>query len=184
VSTAFTGQLTAKQGRHRRRTTACLPEAVAGSAHSCGVHHLDGLVPSTPPSVIRVGGFTRGELIQLLNDHGVRLNAHSSTLLEHEVFEQRDPEDLRLVAVTVGQMGLARGGTLPEVFEAARERALALCPPDTGPYLRLAWMSQPNAPDSILSAGRSPAGAIKVAAGPLSGDVRYPKGFYVRVIDH
>lgn len=146
--------------------------------------HLDGLLLDTPPSVVRVGGFTRGELTQLLNDRGVRLNAHSSTLLEHPVFERRDPEDVPVVAATVGQVGPGDGGTLSEVFEVARERTLGLCPPDTGPYLRLAWMSQPNAPDSILSAGRSPAGAVKVAAGLLSGDVEYPKGFYLRVVDH
>lgn len=120
----------------------------------------------------------------MLDDRGVQLNAHASTLLEHPAFERRDPEDIRLVAVTLEQIGLEDGGTLPEVFEAARERALELCPPDTGPYLRLAWTSQPNAPDSVLSAGRSPTGAVKVAAPPLSGDVEYPKGFYLRVIDH
>jgi hypothetical protein len=44
-------------------------------------------------------------------------------------------------------------------------------------------MEQSNAPDSVLSAGHSPAGAIKVAAAPLSDDVEFPKGFYLRVVD-
>jgi hypothetical protein len=43
--------------------------------------------------------------------------------------------------------------------------------------------AQENAPDSVLSAGRSPAGAVKVAAAPLSDDVAFPKGFYLRVVD-
>jgi hypothetical protein len=60
---------------------------------------------------------------------------------------------------------------------------LALCPADTAPYLRLAMTWQRNAPDSELSAGRSPAGALKVAAPLLSDDLEYPKGFYLRVID-
>jgi len=35
----------------------------------------------------------------------------------------------------------------------------------------------------VLSAGRSPAGALKVASAPLSDDVAFPKGFYLRVVD-
>ena len=120
----------------------------------------------------------------MLQEHGVQLNAHASTLLDHPVFDRRDSEEIHLVEVSVASIGLRAGGTLTEVFVAAQEHGLSLCPPDTGPYLRLAWESQPNAPDSVLSAGRSPAGAVKVASAPLSDDVEYPKGFYLRVVDH
>lgn len=145
--------------------------------------HLDDS-PAAPPSPVRVGGLTRDKRIRTLGDHGVELNAHASTLLEHPMFERREPESVHVVTVTLDQIGLPDGGTLPEVFEAAGERGLELCPPDTAPYFRLAWMSQPNAPDSVLSAGRSPAGAVKVAAAPLRIEVEFPKGFYLRVVDH
>ena len=84
----------------------------------------------------------------------------------------------------MSELGLVDGGTLPEVFAAAARQELALCPPDTAPYLRVAMTWQENAPDSVLSAGRSPAGALKVASAPLSDDDEYPKGFYLRVVDH
>jgi hypothetical protein len=45
----------------------------------------------------------------------------------------------------------------------------------------LAMIGQSNAPD--LSAGRAPTGAIHVASEPLSRDVEYPKGFYLRIVD-
>ena len=132
---------------------------------------------------LSVGGSTRADLRAALESHGVLLNEHASTLLAHEAFDRRDPVRLSIVERDVGELGLPEGGTLPEVFAAARDGGLALCPPDTGPYLRLAMRSQPNAPDSILSAGRSPAGALKVASAPLGEDVEYPKGFYLRVVD-
>lgn len=133
---------------------------------------------------LQVGGLTRSELTLALATAGVLLNAHAHTLLEHAAFDLRDAEEITMVERSVGDLGLGAGGTLPEVFAAARAQGLALCPPDTGPYLRLALTSQANAPDSVLSAGRSPAGALEVAAAPLSDDVEFPKGFYLRVVDH
>ena len=139
---------------------------------------------SPRPESVQVGGLTRTELRTALRAGDVLLNAHAETLLDHAVFDPRDPEEIRLVVRDVGGLGFAEGATLPDVYAAARALGLSLCPADTGPYLRLAWKSQPNAPDSVLSAGRSPAGALKVASAPLSDDVEYPKGFYLRVVDH
>ncbi|MFE4469392.1 hypothetical protein ACFRFH_11300 [Leifsonia sp. NPDC056824] len=135
------------------------------------------------PIQLSVGGATRTELRAALQSHGVLLNAHAETLLDHEAFDVREPVELTIVERSVGELGLGDGGTLPEVYAAAQQQGLSLCPPDTGPYLRLAMRSQPNAPDSVLSAGRSPTGSIKVAAAPLSADVEFPKGFYLRVVD-
>ena len=51
------------------------------------------------------------------------------------------------------------------------------------PYLRLAWLSQPSAPDVIMSNGRAPTASLTVAALPPRPDEEgYPKGFYLRVI--
>ncbi|MEY9850502.1 hypothetical protein ABH923_000180 [Leifsonia sp. EB41] len=135
------------------------------------------------PITLTVGGASRTDLRTALRSHGVLLNAHAETLLDHEAFDARDTVELTIVERSVGELGLGDGGNLPQVFAAAREQGLWLCPPDTGPYLRLAMRSQPNAPDSVLSAGRSPAGSIKVAAAPLSEDVEFPKGYYLRVVD-
>ena len=138
---------------------------------------------TSPVENVRVGGSTRTELRERLRSHAVLLNAHAETLLDHPVFELRDAEVIGIVVVRVAELHLETGGTLSEVFAAALDSGLELCPPDTGPYLRLAMSSQANAPDSVLSAGRSPAGAIKVASERLSDDVEFPTGLYLRVVD-
>ncbi|RKS90025.1 hypothetical protein DEU37_1344 [Microbacterium sp. AG790] len=135
------------------------------------------------PSPVSVGGLSRHELAARLREHGVGINAHAETLLAHSAFDTRPAERVEIVARTVHELGLADGGTLPEVFAAAASLGWGLCPPDAAPYLRLAWLAQPNSTDSILSAGRSPQGALKVATAPISDDVEVPKGFYLRVVD-
>ncbi|GAA2055413.1 hypothetical protein [Leifsonia soli] len=132
---------------------------------------------------LRVGGRTRAELRRALASANVRINAHAETLLDHPTFDAREPDLVTVVTRTVIELGFSAGATLPELLAAAPDHGLALCPPDTGPYFRLAMTSQANAPDSILSAGRSPAGAVIVASAPLSPDVEFPKGFYLRVVD-
>lgn len=134
--------------------------------------------------VVRVGGQPREALLRALHEAGVRLNAHAATLLDHPVFDRPAGQDLRFVERTVGDLGLQAGGTRSEVVAAARTSGLELCPAVSGPYLRLAAMHQTNAPDSVLSAGRAPTGALHVVSEPLSDDDSYPKGFYLRVVDH
>lgn len=144
--------------------------------------------PSAPwtwpgPRPLTVGGLSREDLAARLREQGVALNAHAQALLAQPVFDVRTAERVQVVAVSVGGLGLSDGGTLAGVFAAARERGLALRPPDAAPYLRLAWLTQPNSTDSVLSVGRSPQGALKVATEPISDDVEVPKGFYLRVVD-
>lgn len=141
--------------------------------------HVSGLEGRT----VRVGGQPRSVLLQSLREVGVRLNAHAETLLDHQAFDDPKGHDLRFVERTVHQLGLPAGGTQSQIFEAARTQGLELCPVISGPFLRLATMEQPNAPDSVLSAGRAPAGAIHIASEPLSDEEAYPKGFYLCVVD-
>ncbi|MET4097433.1 hypothetical protein [Arthrobacter sp. UYCu712] len=131
---------------------------------------------------VRVGGQSRTEVVRSLRDAGVQLNAHAETLLAHPAFDEPADRTLRIVERTVEQLGLLEGAVQSQVFATARSQGLELCPLVTGPYLRLALMDQSNAPDSVLSAGRGPAGAIHVASEPVSEDVEYPKGFYLRVV--
>ena len=132
---------------------------------------------------VQVGGQSRPELLQSLHAAGVQLNAHAETLLAYPAFDAPAARTLRIVERTVEQLGFEHGGVQSQVFAAARQQGLELCPLVTGPYLRLAMMNQANAPDSILSAGRGPTGAIHIASEPVSEDVEYPKGFYLRVVD-
>jgi hypothetical protein len=132
---------------------------------------------------VQVGGQSRTQLIKTLSDAGVQLNAYAETLLAHPIFDNPADQTLRIVERTVEQLGLTAGAVISDVFAAAQDQGLDLCPLIAGPYLRLELTDQANAPDSILSAGRSPAGAIHIASEPVSDDVEYPKGFYLRVVD-
>lgn len=111
------------------------------------------------------------------------LHPYAEILLDHPVSDPRDRVEIDAVERSVGDLGLSTGAPLPEVFTVARKQGLAVCPPDTGPYLRLVMATQENAPDSILSVGRAPTGALKVASRPLSNDVAFPRAFYLRVVD-
>ena len=133
--------------------------------------------------VVRVGGHSRVEILRLLRREDVMLNVHAETLLAHPVFDKPERQSLRIVERTVEELGFEHGAVQSRVFSAARNKGLSLCPLVTGPYLRMAMMGQSDAPDSVLSAGRAPTGAIHVASEPLSEDVEYPKGFYLRVVD-
>ena len=135
------------------------------------------------PLCLVVGGARREELRARLDERGIQLNDSARTLLEDPCFDTRAPEKLEVVQRSLQQLGLASGGTLPQITAAAREQGLAPLPPDTGPYLRLAITDQEQAPDSILSAGRAPTGAVHVHSAPLRADHDYPKGFYLRVVD-
>ena len=135
------------------------------------------------PRALRVGGLTRVALIDRLRAAGVSLNASAETLLQHVVFDAPEVMDVEIVESTVGDLGFTDGATLFQIFAAAKERGLRLCPPFTGPYLRLSLPNQETAPDSVMSNGRAPSGSITVASEALWQDDEYPKGFYVRVVD-
>jgi hypothetical protein len=138
------------------------------------------------PRIVRVGGLSRADLRSALAAAGVRLNQSAETLLDDPLFdgvEAGNVQTLAIVVHTVGQLGLADGTTLPLILAAARERRLTVCPPFTGPYLRLAVPDQPSAPDSVMSSGRPPSGAVHVASERLRDEDDYPRGFYLRVVD-
>jgi hypothetical protein len=136
------------------------------------------------PLTLQVGTTSRPRLLEELQSGGVHLNASARTLLDDAAFDHPTPQSITVVQRSLKELGLAAGAPLPLVFEAAQDHGLDLCPADTGPYLRLAWRTQPNAPDAIMSNGRAPTGSVTVAASVLREDDEYPKGFYLRVIDH
>ena len=132
---------------------------------------------------IQVGGLLGDEILQRLSAASVRLNKSAQTLMNDLLFDAAHPEAVDVVTCRVGDLGLTLGARLPAIFEAARAQGLQLCPPTTGPYLRLAMRNQSSAPDSILSNGRVPTGSITVASPRLQADDDYPRGFYLRVLD-
>lgn len=132
---------------------------------------------------LMLGGRSRDELRSMLAAQGVKLNGYAEELLTHSSVDAHAPQAVVLTQRTVAELGLPRGGTLPQIFTAGEERGLLPCPLETGPYLRLTLSDQEQAPDSVLSAGRAPTGSLHVLSAPLSEDHEVPKGFYLRVVD-
>lgn len=111
----------------------------------------------TPDLTVDVGTLPRLALREALRSRRILLNAHADTLLGHHAFDDHTRQSLLVVLRTVGELGLTYGASLAQIFSTAQDLGLSLCPPDTGPYLRLAMPAQASAPDSVLSAGRAPA---------------------------
>lgn len=155
---------TARCGRGRRR-----------------VRHAD--LVAHPDLTLDLGTLTRPALVEALRTRGIGLNEHAEYLLAGEVFDAPVRRSVAVTVLSVGDLGCPRGARLDQILTAVESRGWALCPPDTGPYLRLAMTDQASAPDSILSTGRAPTGAITVASRPPSEDDAVPKGFYLRTID-
>ena len=78
--------------------------------------------------IVQVGGQTRTQLERTLRDAGVHLNAYAETLLAHPAFDDPAGQTLRIVERTVEQLGLEEGAVLFQVFAAARNQGLELCP--------------------------------------------------------
>ena len=112
--------------------------AVGGS----GAGDEPSLAGGRAPLQLLVGGASREELHARLAELGIQLNDGARTLLEDSCFDTRAPETLEVVQRSLHQLGLASGGTLPQITAAAREQGLVPLPPDTGPYLRLAITDQ------------------------------------------
>lgn len=132
---------------------------------------------------VRIGDLSRQELRAALDELGVQLNASADVLLKSSIFDRQRFESFHVVLRTVRQIGVTGDATLSAVFGRACEAGLSLCPPITGPYLRLTMADQTSAPDSVMSNGSAPSGSITIASAPLDRDDVVPKGFYLRVID-
>lgn len=132
---------------------------------------------------LTIGALSREELKGRLTAAGIQLNPLAQTLLQHDCFEEREARTVVVAQRSVSELGLQTGGVQSQVLDAVQHQGFQLCPPELGPYLRLAMGEQEQAPDSVLSAGRIPTGALHIASAPLSEDDEYPKGFYLRVVD-
>ncbi|WP_341853794.1 hypothetical protein [Brachybacterium sp. GPGPB12] len=131
-----------------------------------------------------VGGASREEPHTRLAKLGIQLNAGARTLLEDSCFDTRAPETLEVVRPRPPPARPRLRRHPPADHRCGTGAGSRPAPPpDTGPYLRLAITDQGQAPDSILSAGRAPTGAVHVHSVPLRADHDYPKGFYLRVVD-
>lgn len=143
--------------------------------------HRDALVPST----VRIGGLTKQELLHALRRHDVQLNRAGEALFADDRFTTRKHEEnIRVVSVSVSELGFGDGATYDCLVARALELRLVECPLETGPHLRLQWLNQPEAgPGVVATSGQEPPGSLTIASPRVDERDDTPKGFYLRRAD-
>ena len=137
------------------------------------------------PSTVCVGDLAKPELLATLRAHEILLNQAAEELFADHRFEpSRQAKVIGIEALTVSDLGFREGGTYGQLAARALEFGLVECPLELGPYLRLQFLNQPEAPvgHSLTKRG-APSGAITIASMPLDKTDKAPKGFYLRHVD-
>lgn len=134
---------------------------------------------------VEVGGLTKSQLVRTLRQASIRLNRYAMKLFRDDRFTVSDTKHVvRTVELTVGDLGYVQGATSIEILVTAGRFGLDPCPLELAPYLRLAYLDQPEGSfGSPIRQHRAPLGSITVASKPLDADPATPKGFYLRRID-
>lgn len=134
---------------------------------------------------VEVGGFTKSQLIQKLQEYSIMLNEYGERLLADDKFTTTDTKySLITIELSVGDLGLFDGATTDQIFKRAGEFGLELCPLELGPYLRLAYLDQPEGySGNPIKRHQAPSGSITIASEVLTEDDDFPKGFYLRRIN-
>ncbi|MDY0395538.1 helicase [Virgibacillus halophilus] len=134
---------------------------------------------------IAVGGLTKSQLLQKLQQHSILMNKYGERLFDDEHFVVSDTVySVKAVALKVRDLGFSEGATIPQLFKKASQVGLKLCPLELGPHLRLEYVDQPEGHLGKPSwRHRAPYGSLTIASKILSDDVHFPKGFYLRRID-
>lgn len=118
---------------------------------------------------ITIGGLEKNQLIQRLSEAGVQFNKYAHTLFEHPQFTPPlEIERVKLVKVSLAELGLKDTCTAEEFSAAAFLLGLKLCPLYLAAFLRLEYMNQSEGP------------YLTVASQKPNGDENFPNGFYLR----
>ncbi|WP_145318535.1 helicase [Paenibacillus xylanexedens] len=135
--------------------------------------------------IVDVGGLTKPQLIQKLDQHSILLNKYGEQLLYDDRFiVSSTKQSLQTVELTVRQLGFSDGASTFQLFRRANDLGLECCPVELGPYLRMQYLDQPEICSTNISEGnKAPSGSITIASAALTEDIDFPKGFYLRRIN-
>ena len=105
---------------------------------------------------------------QALEKAGCRISDWAKDLLGKIDFTKSVEEEVKFGKLTVGQLGLTRGGTLRQILARIVELGLAKCEPYDGPNVRVQSLDQP------MGEG------IFMAMDPITASRGYPHVFVLR----
>ncbi|RDW17289.1 helicase [Oceanobacillus chungangensis] len=133
---------------------------------------------------VEVGGLTKPQLIQKMQQHSIFMNELGEKLFADDNFTTSAKKyTLKTVELTVRNLGLPEGATTTQIFNSANQLDLNLCPLELGPHLRMAYMDQAEGYSGKPSRrNQAPYGSITIASEILNEDKNFPKGFYLRRI--
>jgi hypothetical protein len=140
---------TKEQIAHTPEDITADTKAYVGSLNAPGIftklqeHAIEHIYTKFPEGNIKtydvpVGDMSKEDIVQALSDPKYEVTEYAKDLMDSPDFHiSSSPETLHLVCLTVADLGLPRGVTTQEIFTKADKLGLDLCPPDTGPRLRL-----------------------------------------------
>lgn len=92
-----------------------------------------------------IGGKTVKQLEASLTGQGIQISRQAKHMLRSENFQPpKIPKNITTIRLKVGDLGFIDNPTASELYERARTFGLELCPPETGPHMRLADSDQPS----------------------------------------
>lgn len=122
---------------------------------------------------ISIGGLTKDQLLQQLDNAGIQFNKYAHTLFEHSSFlPDNKITEVQLVKIKFSDLNLNNPCSYQTILERASKLGLNVCPLYLAAFLRLQYLDQPEGP------------YLTVASGKPVDDDNYPTGFYIRNLEN
>src|SRR5207302_1503509 len=87
-----------------------------------------------------IGGKTTEELKNGLRQSGMNISSNARIMLNDPGFTtQSDPEEIKLIRLKIGDLGITNRLKTEEVYQAAQNLGLELCPAEVGPHYSLGY---------------------------------------------
>jgi hypothetical protein len=94
---------------------------------------------------ITIGGKTKEELKEELKKRNIEPSIYAQNILDREDFiVESNSEKIKLVKLSVQDLGFLREATTDEIYAKAESLGLELCPAEVGPQLRLQYEGLPG----------------------------------------
>ncbi|WP_143539082.1 MULTISPECIES: hypothetical protein [Rothia] len=127
---------------------------------------------------------TSDEILVHLDQEGIGYNDFLPMYLTHsKCLPFTEIGNLTVRIATLAEFGFTRPVEFPELLKGIESQGYSACPPTTGFYLRMMLSDQNQSTDSVLSAGRTPQGAINVLTQKFTEEFEVPRMLYLRNVD-
>jgi hypothetical protein len=93
---------------------------------------------------VEIGGKSKEQLISEMQASGINISDYAKSMMDNPDFiTGTSREEVKLVRLTVADLGFKTSATTDQIYERAQALGLELCPPDTGPNYRLQYKDPP-----------------------------------------